>query len=309
MDYKQIIRMGEMPTKKVGACYRHPRSRPRQPLKISARQYATQLLQGRLTTRDLELARALIGVGMLTRHQAQRLFFADNAKLASNRLVKLYHYHFLDRSTYWLVDMAYEGFEPCYIYTIGATGLEAFAQRMGMGRSEVPYAPGRYTLSREDHFLLHDLQVSEMFTQLRLGSMAKGCELIWFNESAAIQRTGEEEVVRPDGFAILMGQERQLPFFIEMDRGNTDWAHKVAAYERGRQRVAWQIGLRIDGWQPTTYPAVLCVIPNGLEREVVGAIAGSQARTRFYLKSWHTFLTTDIFTDWYESQSGQMVAL
>ena len=133
VDYKQIIRLGEQQKKKVGG-YRHPRSRSRIPLKVSARQYAAQLLQERLTARDLELARALIGVGMLTRHQIQRMLFADNAKLASNRLVKLYHYHFLDRSSYWLADMGDEGFEPCYIYTIGATGLEAIALQMGISQ-------------------------------------------------------------------------------------------------------------------------------------------------------------------------------
>lgn len=118
---------------------------------------------------------------MLTRHQIQRMLFADNAKLASNRLVKLYHYHFLDRSSYWLADMGYEGFEPCYIYTIGATGLEAIALQMGIARSQVPYPTGRYTLSREDHFLLHDLQVSEMFTRLRLGGLERA--VTWYGST------------------------------------------------------------------------------------------------------------------------------
>ena len=308
VDYKQIIRLGEQQKKKVGG-YRHPRSRSRTPLKVSARQYAAQLLQERLTARDLELARALIGVGMLTRHQIQRMLFADNAKLASNRLVKLYHYHFLDRSSYWLADMGYEGFEPCYIYTIGATGLEAIALQMGIARSQVPYPTGRYTLSREDHFLLHDLQVSEMFTRLRLGGLERGCDLVWFNESAAMQRYGEEEIVRPDGIAILMGEGQQAAFFVEMDRGNTDWAHKVKAYERGRRQVAWQVALRVDGWQPTTYPAVLCVAPDGIAREVANTIAGSPAQTQFYLKSWRTFLETDILGGWYDCHAGEIVSL
>lgn len=308
MAYKQVVRMRDTATRRVGGKH-HPRSRVRPPLKVSTRQYALHLLEGRLTTRDLELVRALIGVGMLTRHQVQRLFFADNAKLASNRLVKLYHYHFLDRSSYWLVDMAYEGFEPCYIYTIGATGLEAFALRMGIGRSDVPFPPARYTLSREDHFLLHDLQISEMFTRLQMGAREKGWELVWFNESAAIQRRGEEEVVRPDGIAVLMGPERQVPLFVEMDRGNTDWVHKVAAYERARQQVTWPQTLRVDGWQPTIYPTVLCVVPDRMQDEVLRTIASRQAQTRFYLKSWETFLTTDIFTEWQDSRSGARQSL
>ena len=308
MSYKQIVRLGEQQKKRVGG-YLHPRSRPRMPLKISARQYAAQLLRERLTTRDLELARALIGVGMLTRQQIQRMLFGDKPKLASNRLVKLYHYHFLDRSSYWLADMGYEGFEPCYIYTIGATGLEAIALQMGIPRSKVPFPVGRYTLSREDHFLLHDLQVSEMFTRLRTGGIQRGCELVWFNESAGIQRYGEEEIVRPDGIAVLMGEKQQVPFFVEMDRGNTDWPHKVAAYERARRQVVWQNTLRVDGWQPAAYPAVLCVVPEEMAREVAGTIAGCPAQTRFYLKGWQTFLETDVFTGWYDCHAGKPVTL
>jgi hypothetical protein len=62
-------------------------------LKVSTRQWATQLLHGRLTTCDLELVRALIGVGMLTRHQIQRLFFDHQTNLVANRLTNLHHYH------------------------------------------------------------------------------------------------------------------------------------------------------------------------------------------------------------------------
>lgn len=34
-----------------------------------------------------------------------------------------------------------------------------------------------------------------------------------------MQRYGEEEIVRPDGIAILMGEGQQAAFFVEMDRG------------------------------------------------------------------------------------------
>jgi len=302
MTYNQIVRMQKMTTKRVRG-YRHPPSRPRKALKVSARQHAAQLIEeGRVTTRDLELIRALIGVGMLTRQQIQRLFFNNHAKMAANRLARLYQYHFLDRSSYWLEDMGQEGFEPCYIYTIGAVGLETFALRMGVKRGDVPYTPGRYTLTREDHFLLHDLQISEMFTRMRVDTV--GYELVWFNEMAAILRQGEDEVVRPDGTAVLMGGKEEAAFFIEMDRGNTEWGKKVAAYERARVQLPWRQTLRVDGWQPTRYPGVLCVVPAALESAVRAHIMERQPETRFYVKSWERFLLTDIFTGWYQVGVG-----
>jgi hypothetical protein len=308
MSYKQIIRMRDDSKEQMGGQINR-RSSVRKPLKVSTRQWATQLLRGRLTTRDLELVRALIGVGMLTRHQIQRLFFGDQTKLAANRLTKLYHYHFLDRSTYWLEEMGVEGFEPCYIYTLGAAGLEVFALRMGMKRQEVPFTPARYTLSRENHFLLHDLQISEMFTRLGVAAKQRGMELLWYNESATILRQDEAEIVRPDGLGVLVGQERQTPFFVEMDRGNTDWAHKVAAYERARRQSEWQQALYVDGWRPVTFPAVLCVTPTNLARTATTIISQAPGQTAFYLKTWERFLTTDILADWYNIRAGQVEAL
>lgn len=308
MSYKQIIRMRDVENRQVGG-YHHPQSRPRKPLKVSARQYAAQLLRGRLTTRDLELARALIGVGLLTRHQIQRLFFGDHAKVTANRLTKLYDYHFLDRSPYWLEEMGAEGFETCYIYTLGVTGLEAFALNSGMTRQEVPFSPQRYTLSRGDHLLLHDLRISEMFTRLRVGTEGFGWELVWFNESAAMLCRGEEELVRPDGIAVLMGGERQVAFFVEMDRGHTNWESKVEFYERARRQSAWRETLRVDNWQPAVYPAVLCVVPREIETKVYTAVRRQRPQTPFYVKTWETFLTTEMFSGWAEGVSGDKLRL
>ena len=308
MSYKQIIRLQDDSKEQMGGQINR-RSSVRKPLKVSARQWANQLLRGRLTTRDLELVRALIGAGMLTRHQIQRLFFGDQAKLAANRLTKLYHYHFLDHSTYWLEEMGVEGFEPCYIYTLGAVGLEVFALRMGMTRQEVPFTPARYTLSRENHFLLHDLQISEMFTQLGVAARREEMEMLWYNESATILRQGDEEIVRPDGLGVFVGPERQASFFVEMDRGNTDWPHKVAAYERARRQSGWQHALQVDGWRPATFPAVLCVTPTDLTHEAMTAVGQVSGQTTFYLKTWQRFLTTDILGGWYNIRAEKVEAL
>lgn len=310
MDYKQIIRLRDESKEQLGG-YHHPRTQPRKPLKVSTRQYAQELLKGRLTKRDIELSRALIGVGMLTRHQVQRLFFDDNAAVAANRLRKLYHYHFLDRSSYWLEDMGYEGFEPCYIYTIGTVGLEVFAMRLGISRDKVPFNPARYTLSREDHFLLHDLRISEMLTVMRLGAAELNAELLWFNETATTLRCGEEELVRPDGLGVIENKQENPAFFVEMDRGNTDWAQKVQWYERARVDGSWRWSLAIDGWRPERYPVVLCVVPGGLEEKVQKTIQAQKAQTLFYVKTWESFrqIGSLVRSEWYSSQTGKFEKL
>ena len=74
---------------------------------------------------------------------------------------------------------------------------------------------------------------------------------------------------------MLVAQERQTPFFVEMDRGNTDWAHKEAVYERARRQSGWQQALHVDGWRPGTFPAVLCVTPSDLARTAMMGISQS----------------------------------
>ncbi len=181
--------------------------------------------------------------------------------------------------------------------------------RMGIRRQDVPFAPGRYTLGREDHFLLHDLQISEMFTRAQLGARERGMELLWFNEAAAILRAGEEEIVRPDGMGVVMGQEREIPFFVEMDRGNTEWAHKVAAYERARRQSSWQQALQVDGWQPADFPPVLCVTPAALAKKALTTIGQQRGQVRFYLKTWEAFLASDIGAGWYDIRQEKVETL
>jgi hypothetical protein len=286
---------------------KHPRSQEREPLRISARQQALELLEGnRLTDRDINLVRAFIGVGLLSRDQIQRLFFHNHLKLAGNRLVKLYQYHFLDRGLHWMQEMREMGLPPCYIYTLNKVGMEVYALYTSTPSSDVPCTPDRYRLTRHNHFLLHDLQISEMFTRLQMGAWALGYEMTWFNELAATLRDGEEELVRPDGLAIIEagGQEWETGWFIEMDRGNTNWEKKVAYYERARRQSAWEAVFRVQA-----YPAVLCVVPRRLQRKVVEIIQGQRPLTRFYVKSWEDFLQQEVFAGWQAPGNGALLQI
>jgi hypothetical protein len=275
---------------------RHPRSQEREPLKISARQQAAELLEyNRLTDRDINLARAFIAVGILSRDQIQRLFFHNHLKLAGNRLVRLYQYHYLDRGLHWMQEMAEMGIPPSYVYTLNRVGMEAYALYINTPIGEVPYTPDRYRLTRHNHFLLHDLQISEMYTRLQVGARASRYEMTWFNETAAILRDREEELVRPDGLAVLETKDKdwEAGYFVEMDRGNTPWAKKVAHYERARRQSAWQVIFQLR-----QYPPVLCVVPRRLQRAVEETIREKQPVTRFYLKNWDDFLADEVFEGW-----------
>jgi len=64
--------------------------------------------------------------------------------------------------------MAAMRLEPCCIYTLGSVGQEVFALYSGIKRQKIPFTPDRYSLLRGNHFLLHDLQFSEMFAQLQV---------------------------------------------------------------------------------------------------------------------------------------------
>lgn len=303
MAYKAIIELRDAQAKQQGDYQARAAMRPE--LKVSAHKKAQELLEQRaVTTRDINIARALIGVGLLTRHQLQRLFFADHAGLASNRLVKLYRYYFLDRGHYWLTEMGVMGIEPCYIYTLGNVGQEIFALYNGMRRREVPFTPGRYSLMRSNHFLLHDLQISEMFTRLQVAANKVDKRLIWYNEMAAALHRGEEELVRPDGLASLYDTDWRANFFIEMDRGNTDWPKKLAFYERARRQSDWQQQLMLS-----QYPDVLCVVPTGKAGMLAQAVRARKPETRFLVKEWDDFMRGDVLQEWLDAERQHPVTL
>ena len=276
----------------------HASSRAREPLKISARQQA-QLLweQNRLSDRDINLIRGFIGVGMLTRHQIQRIFFRDHEKMAANRLARLFHQHFLDRTLAWGDEIRAMGLPPCYIYTANRVGVEAYSLCTGTPYQQVPFSRERYLLTRQNHKMLHDLQISEMFTRLQVGMQTLSWEMTWFNEWAAILRQEEEELVRPDGVAILErpSEQGEWGYFIEMDRGNTDWRKKLTFYERAYHRSPWRQVLQV-----ARYPTVLCVVPEAVQAEVVQVVREKRPTTRYLLKSWERFLGTDSLSGWLE---------
>ena len=285
----------------------HASSRAREPLKISARQQAQLLLeQNRLSDRDINLIRGFIAVGMLTRHQIQRIFFRDHEKMAANRLARLYHHHFLDRTLAWGDEMRAMGLPACYIYTANRVGLEAYSLCTGTPYQHIPFSRERYLLTRQNHKMLHDLQISEMFTRLQVGVEAIGWEMTWYNEWAAILRQGDEELVRPDGVAILeqVGSEVEVAYFIEMDRGNTDWRKKVTFYDRAYQRSGWRQVLRV-----TNYPVVLCVVPEWAQAEAIQAAREQRPTTRCLFKTWGRFLAEDVWQGWLDPMTGNETGL
>lgn len=292
MTFKAIIELRDVKPRQQGNYQIRAKVRPE--LKIGTRKKAEELLTKRvITEREINMARALIGVGLLTRHQMQRLFFNDHDKVAANRLVKLYQHYFLDRGHYWLHEMGAMGLEPCYIYTLGSVGVDVFALYSGMNRRDVPFTASRYSLMRSNHFLLHDLQISEIFTRLQVAASAPGRRLVWYNEMAAALHQDDNELVRPDGLAVLYEGETQQSFFIEMDRGSTDWERKIHFYERARFMGNWRGQLILN-----QFPEVLCVTPKGRSARLLETVQAKKPLTRYWIKEWDALLVGDVLAGW-----------
>ncbi len=282
------------------------RWKKRKPLNSSARQAARRLLDSpRFTARDEAILETLLGVGLMSREQIQRLFFQGKTdKAVTVRLKKLYENHLLDYSADLMARMRMAGMEVCHVYGLGTVGEEILAIRRGLTRTALNHS-GRYDLQRGNPLLIHDLQVSEVYVQAK-GAMRKvNGQVIWYNEQAsAIRNLAGEELVRPDGTLVLIAKGAIVSCFVEMDRGSTHWPNKVGFYEHARRNG--------DGWQGrfqgVQFPVVLAIIPPKLVDKVSQVLQESHS-VRFLLKTWPELLLTDFLQDWRDHTANCPVEL
>lgn len=90
-------------------------------------------------------------------------------------------------------------------------------------------------------------------------------------------------------------------FFIEMDRGNTNWGHKIAYYERARRQSDWRQQLRLS-----QYPTVLCVTPKGEAAELRQMVQTQKPMTQFWVKEWDDLCGGAALAGWVDALDGQM---
>jgi len=284
------------------------RRKKRELLNGGIRQSARQMLNSAcFTPRDEALLETLLGIGLLSRHQIQRLFFKPDGHpfTTAERIRKLYERHVLNYTADLMDRMRAAGLEPCHVYSLGSVGEEILAIRRGITRNALGLSE-RYDIYRGNLLLMHDLQVSEVYVRAKLAARQMRGDIAWHNEqAAAIRSQAGEELVRPDSALSLQPKGITTAYFVEMDRGSTHWPNKIDFYEHAR--------LSGDGWQQQfrcrEFPAVLAVIPPRLLNKVAQAIRQEAHSVRFWVKTWSAFLQTGFFQGWLDVAADRQADL
>lgn len=284
------------------------------PLKVSAKSYLEELnCSSMIRRRDVDLLLALNEVGLLSRHQIQRLFFPSEST-AKRRLRLLYKNHLLDcGSDDWFEmvkknidyvgqsfkgEIAYDdyGLQKCFLYTPDLVGQLVIYHYSTFPRdpktNKITFQPDRYHASNRNNLTMHDLWISEAYVQLRLASEQFKLPFEWRNEALSIIFSNydlADEIVRPDAtyvteLAVQPNENpQQFARFIEMDRGSTKWESKVKQYNRAHDEGNWQK-------QFDRFPLVLCVVPEKQVEKVAQEIRPHLDQVSFYVISWPDFL-------------------
>ncbi|MCP4422986.1 MAG: hypothetical protein GY803_00695 [Chloroflexi bacterium] len=283
----------------------------------SPRQRAKKLLEnGEITVRDEKILETLLGVGLLTTDQIQRLFWPDDRidkhqTLRRLRLLgagspKTRGKHILTRSTKFMPHLRSIHMMPGHVFGLSDAGQEVVAIRHGLrSRSLVPYDDEYYSLLQQNHLLKHHIQTSEIYVRLKLKARELGWGMKWINEMGVIIRDGKLEAVRPDGFAKLYDENERIGIFIETDRRGTNWRRKMEAYESAQLYGDWQ---RVTGLD--VFPVIACVMPSQRSIARVGQLVQETNPTpTFVFKPWTDFLQSDAYEGWCDPKAGRKVCI
>lgn len=314
MGYESLFNLTP-PRKKTN----HNIIKSRQPLKVSAHEQLTRLhYMSKLTDRDIEILEALYIAGFLTRHQIQRIFFPSTFT-ANRRLRTLFDLHLIDSGNEtWFSNIRKDvdtfplsqlnpqyvsGLVPCFVYALGLVGREKIALGRGITHRQLGFDKMRYSLLRYGQFILHDLWISEAYTQFRIAADTFQIKMDWKNEKACMLFDDSQrlEIVRPDAF---FQYEFETPdgqpisgYYIEMDRGATDWEKKILAYEQ-----ALEAGLL---WTRS----VACVVPQNQKKQAINQIRSGLEGTDFVVKTLREFLINPICGWWSVDQEREIAFL
>jgi hypothetical protein len=283
----------------------------------SPRQRAKKLLEnGEITVRDEKILETLIGVGLLTTDQVQRLFWpqdADNRRYTLNRLrqlgtgtPKVRGKHILTRSTAYMSHLRSIHLPPGQVFGLSEAGQEVIATRHGLrSRTLVPYDDEYYSLLQQNRLFKHHIQTSEIYVRLKVKARELDWGMAWINEMGVIIREGKVEAVRPDGFAKIDNGSDRIGIFIETDRRNTNWRKKIEAYETAQLYGDWR---RVTGLD--VFPMIACVMPSQRSVVRVGQLVQEANPTpTFVFKAWSDFLQSDALEGWYDPKEGRKICV
>lgn len=283
----------------------------------SPRQRAKKLLEnGEITVRDEKILETLLGVGLMTTDQIQRLFWPQDTssrRYTLNRLRQLgmgtprtRGKKLLTHSTTFMPHLRSIHLPPGHVFGLSEAGQEVIAIRHGLrSRTLVPYDDEYYSLLQKNRLFKHHIQTSEIYVRLKLKARELGVGLEWINEMGVMIRDGKQEVARPDGFARLYNGKVQTGLFIETDRGNTNWRKKMETYETAQLYGDWRYVTGLD-----TFPVIACVMPTQRSVDRIGQLVREvNPMPQFVFKTWSDFLQSDANEGWYEPNEGRNVCL
>jgi hypothetical protein len=237
-----------------------PRSRGRSRRGSVAEQLAA--LAGRLTDRDRAIIRLVHEHRVFTTAQLAEVWF-----------------HSLDRAEYRLRELPQarvlarlrphtrhgEG-SASYLYVLGPLGAAVLVAEQGVEVRRLGHRPDKALELAHSQRLAHTVGVNGFFTALvadaRHGRSQGAWLAAWLSERVCADRW--DVVVRPDGFGRWRQHDRELPFFLEYDRG-TEPLDRLAA-----KLVAY--GELADATQIPT-PVLFWLLTSGREASVRQALA------------------------------------
>lgn len=222
-----------------------------------------------LMERDREIVRYLGEIGFATTDQLARLFWPGRlVRTASRRLLKLWRMWVLDRQPCYRLPRF--GYPAQLVYMTGRAGVKMLRDVDGNARRRDG------TLLMAHNVLLGEAVVRLAETARRVGAK---CRLGFRGEGAVATSFKWNEYwvrMRPDGLIRLAVKGRDVPFFVEFDRGTQPASHfavKARQYELYRRTDAWRA-------RYASFPGVMVVVWAGHQAEKGESPEDTAARRR-----------------------------
>lgn len=285
-------------------------SRP--PLKISISQHVTELLERRIIQkRDVRLLAFLSLCNVLSRDQIWQMFWPDKGKRVVNERLKVLWLN-------WVLDfrtdveaMTDAQVRPSRLYYLNSVSKAILAHESNIPQEQIEQA--RSYTGQAGHLLAHDWMISEFHVAAYiLCDPLPGVQPYWWNERQSIiyhrqAQTAQKtplELARPDATLSLETSLGQYLYYLEMDRGGTDWDKKTAVYKSALTHGDWELRLGRE-----QFPTVLCLVPDRALRGLARRLPHRAGPVTYWLKSWTDFLETGPITGWLDTLTRDTVSL
>ncbi len=285
-------------------------SRP--PLKISITQHVTELMERRIIQkRDIRLLAFLSLCNVLSRDQIWRMFWGGQGKRVVNERLKILWLNWVLEYRTEVEAMVDAKVPPSRLYYLNSVSKAILAQQPNIAPEQIEQA--RSYAGQGGHLLAHDWMISEFHVATYvLCDQLPGVRPRWWNERQSIihhrqAQTAQKtplELARPDATLALETSLGQHLYYLEVDRGGTDWDKKTAVYQTACTQGNWELRLGRE-----QFPTVLCLVPDSAVRGLARRLPHRAGPVNYWLKGWENFLATGPVTGWLDSLTRDTVSL